>query len=183
MRTSVWDKDVPDRGLFAYEKEGHMKKILVLSDSHGNVNNMILAVEREIPDMIIHLGDCWGDAVNLRTRFPDMQIEQVPGNCDCRMEMEERILQIEGFDVLICHGHTLRVKESCLSLQYAAQERGVDVALFGHTHKVFYDRHNKVVYLNPGSIGAPGYQTPPSYGILYLDEENKTIDTKVVYIE
>ena len=31
--------------------------ILVLSDSHGNISNMEEAVEREKPDMILHLGD------------------------------------------------------------------------------------------------------------------------------
>ena len=31
-----------------------MKRILVLSDSHGNVNNMVTAVGRLHPDMIIH---------------------------------------------------------------------------------------------------------------------------------
>lgn len=43
-----------------------MKRVLVLSDSHGNVNNMILAVRREMPEMIIHLGDCWADAEQLQ---------------------------------------------------------------------------------------------------------------------
>ncbi len=32
-----------------------MKRVLVLSDSHGNVGNMIRAVKREEPDMILHL--------------------------------------------------------------------------------------------------------------------------------
>lgn len=40
--------------------------ILVLSDSHGNISNMEEAVEREKPDMILHLGDCWRDAERLR---------------------------------------------------------------------------------------------------------------------
>ena len=35
----------------------YMKRILVLSDSHGNVNNMVTAVGRLRPDMIIHLPD------------------------------------------------------------------------------------------------------------------------------
>lgn len=160
-----------------------MKKILVLSDSHGNLKNMIYAVKREQPDLIIHLGDCWTDAVRLRSQFPEIYMEQVPGNCDCQPEMLEKILRIEGFDVLICHGHTFNVKMSFLQLQYAAQERHVDVALFGHTHKVFYDKHNGVAYLNPGSIGAPGYEIPPSYGILWLDETTGTIDVDVAYIE
>ena len=41
-------------------------KILVLSDSHGNVENMIRAVERESPRAIFHLGDCWRDGQRLR---------------------------------------------------------------------------------------------------------------------
>ena len=47
-----------------------MEKILILSDSHGNVNNMILAVKQARPDRIIHLGDCWADAQKLKSRFP-----------------------------------------------------------------------------------------------------------------
>ena len=60
-----------------------MKRVLVLSDSHGNVNNMVHAVKETDPDMIIHLGDCWTDAVRLKKKFPEIPMEQVPGNCDC----------------------------------------------------------------------------------------------------
>ena len=84
-----------------------MKRILVLSDSHGNVNNMVTAVSRLHPDMIIHLGDCWADAEQLHRKFPMTIMEQVPGNCDCRQDILERILLIEGKKILICHGHTL----------------------------------------------------------------------------
>ena len=41
-----------------------MTKILVLSDSHGNLQNMIWAVKKEKPDRIIHLGDCWGGCLS-----------------------------------------------------------------------------------------------------------------------
>ena len=34
-------------------------KYLVLSDSHGNVDNMVRAVELVKPHGIIHLGDGW----------------------------------------------------------------------------------------------------------------------------
>lgn len=36
-------------------------KYLVLSDSHGNVDNMVRAVELVKPQGIIHLGDGWRD--------------------------------------------------------------------------------------------------------------------------
>lgn len=132
-----------------------MKKILVLSDSHGNVNNMVTAVRNTHPDQIIHLGDCWVDAEKLHQQFPMIMMEQVPGNCDCSQEPVERILLIEGKRILICHGHTFNVKAGYLNLEYAAEERRVDAALFGHTHRVFYDKHNRISYMNPGSIGSP----------------------------
>ena len=67
--------------------------ILVLSDSHGAVAPMIRAVELTAPNLIIHLGDCWRDGERLHTYFPDIPLEQVPGNCDFRpTEPAERLL-------------------------------------------------------------------------------------------
>lgn len=160
-----------------------MKKILVLSDSHGYVNNMIEAVKRVKPDMILHLGDVLVDVKDLEGYFPKILVESVPGNCDCTMASTERILEIEGKRILICHGHTYQVKSTYLNLQYAAMEKEVDVALFGHTHKAFYQNHNGVIMMNPGSIGCPPYGIPPSYGILELDEDSDEIVYKVEYID
>ena len=160
-----------------------MKKILVVSDSHGNVENMVFAVKKEEPDMIIHLGDCWADSQELKEEFPDIPMERVPGNCDMSREPAEKILIIDGVRVLICHGHTYNVKSSYLSLEMAALEKEVDVALFGHTHRVFYDYHNGIRFLNPGSIGSFAWGAPPSYGILTIDGDGETIRTDVAYIE
>ena len=160
-----------------------MKQILVLSDSHGNLNNMVQAVRRVMPDMIIHLGDCWADAECLKRKFPEIPREQVPGNCDCRQEFQERELLIEGKKILICHGHTLNVKAGYMNLKYAAEQRQVDAALFGHTHRVFYDIHNGITYLNPGSIGAPALGVTPSYGLLTVDSGSDHIGEDVFYLE
>ena len=83
-------------------------KILVLSDSHGNISNMLQAVEREQPRAVYHLGDCWRDGERLRDRVPDLPLEQVPGNCDYfRSSREtEKLLFLEDKRVLLCHGHT-----------------------------------------------------------------------------
>ena len=129
-------------------------KILVLSDSHGNVDNMARAVEKEQPRLILHLGDCWGDAERLRKRFPNIPMEQVPGNCDYRsMEPAERLLFIEDKRVMICHGHTLGVKQSLLRAGLKAEEENLDLLLFGHTHSPLVDMRGKTLFINPGSIG------------------------------
>ena len=40
-------------------------KVIVFSDSHGDLNHMIAAVEQEEPDLVLHLGDYWEDAREL----------------------------------------------------------------------------------------------------------------------
>ena len=102
-------------------------KILVLSDSHGNVSNMAAAVEQSAPRMIFHLGDCWRDA--------------------------EKLLFVEDKRILLCHGHTYGVKQSLLTAGYAAEEQNLDLFLFGHTHRPLVDRRGKTLFVNPGSIG------------------------------
>lgn len=50
-------------------------KYLVLSDSHGNVDNMVRAVELVKPHGIIHLGDGWRDVEELRQLYPRLPLE------------------------------------------------------------------------------------------------------------
>lgn len=161
--------------------DSNLMKILVLSDSHGNISNMITAVHESEPDMVIHLGDCESDLFKLEECFPDMLFENIAGNCDYEEELLEKIIEVEGRKILICHGHTYNVKAGYLNLQMAALEKKVDITLFGHTHKVFYDHHNGLAIMNPGSIGAPPYGIPPSYGIIWLDDEGIELDVR--YIE
>ena len=139
-------------------------KILVLSDSHGNVKNMAQAVELVSPRTILHLGDCWRDAEELQELYPNIPLEQVPGNCDFgRFEAAERLLFIEDKRVLIAHGHTMQVKYGLLSAQYRAQEMGADILLFGHTHVPLVENDGNLILLNPGSIGD---RSRPTYGVL-----------------
>lgn len=139
-------------------------KYLVLSDSHGNVDNMVRAAELTKPDGIIHLGDCWRDAEELRLLFPRLPLEQVPGNCDLgRFEAPERVLILNDHRVLIAHGHTLGVKTGLLRAQYRALEQNADILLFGHTHVPLVDAASRPMLLNPGSIGDP---RRPTYGVL-----------------
>ena len=139
-------------------------KYLVLSDSHGNVDNMVRAVELVKPQGIIHLGDGWRDVEELRELFPSLPLEQVPGNCDFgRFEALERVLILDDHRVLIAHGHTLGVKTGLLRAQYRALEMNADILLFGHTHVPLVDAASRPMMMNPGSIGDP---RRPTYGVL-----------------
>lgn len=142
-------------------------KILVLSDSHGNVRDMVKVVEREQPQMILHLGDCWVDAERLKEEFPNIPMEHVPGNCDFRLGEElEKVIFVEDFRILICHGHTYGVKTSLLQAGLAAEEKNVDAFLFGHTHVPLVDKRGKTLFMNPGTMN--GWKS--TYGILTVEQ-------------
>ena len=96
--------------------------ILVLSDSHGAIAPMERAVEQTDPHLILHLGDCWRDGERLHDRFPEIPLEQVPGNCDFRPQIPaERLLEVRGKRILMCHGHTYGVKQSLVTAGFAAE--------------------------------------------------------------
>lgn len=155
-------------------------KVLVLSDSHGNLSNMIRAVERESPRMILHLGDCWRDGERLHDRFPELPFEQVHGNCDFLRDARkaEKLLYLGDKRALMCHGHTYGVKQSLLAAGLAAEEKDLDLFLFGHTHKPLVDMRGKTLFLNPGSIGD---YARPTYGIVTL--ENGKLDARTVLLQ
>ena len=138
--------------------------ILVLSDSHGNLSNMEEAVERERPQLILHLGDCWRDAERLAERYPEEPAEKLLFLGDCR--------------VLICHGHTYGVKTSLLAAGLKAEQDQLDAFLFGHTHKPLIDRRGKTLFLNPGSVGK-GLR--PTYAV--LTAEGGKLDGRTAFLD
>ena len=154
-------------------------KVLVLSDSHGNLTNMVRAVEAESPHMIVHLGDGWREARQLHGQFPMLPFYQVPGNCDFRpSEPAEQLLFWEEKRVLICHGHTCGVKTSLLTAGLKAEQDHLDAFLFGHTHKPLVDKRGRTLFLNPGTVGK-GLR--PTYGILTV--EGDRIDGRTVFLD
>ena len=150
-------------------------KILVLSDSHGNVDNMARCVEMVAPRHILHLGDCIRDAEALQDLFPHIPMTAVPGNCDWgRTEPGEVLCELGGKRILMMHGHTRSVKHTTLNARYAAREAGADILLFGHTHYSCVDYDGTLYVMNPGSIG--DYHAP-TYGVITI--ENGRTDCSV----
>ena len=103
-------------------------KVLVVSDSHGKVDNLIRAVELTHPDYVLHLGDCQRDLEKLRQAFPVLPMEGVPGNCDYgSCDQPERLIELGGVRILMLHGHTRGVKSDVMRAVWAARECGAQV--------------------------------------------------------
>lgn len=147
--------------------KGELMKLLILSDSHKQMDYMIRAVEREKPDRIVHLGDHDADARRLSERFPQIPVWSVSGNCDYGLCPAVRVEDVEGVRLYMTHGHTLGVKYSLLRAELSAREREANILLFGHTHQSFCQWHNGLWMLNPGSCSGRG---PVTYGVIELSQ-------------
>ncbi len=149
-------------------------KILVFSDSHGKYSRMSEVISRDKYDVVLFLGDGISDFDRLcQVHLGSTRFIAVKGNCDFfDGTPEERILDLDGFKVLMLHGHTKNVKHGTSVLEYYGREKGVDLILYGHTHSRDIRRIDgeKPFYIfNPGSIGASFYHNP-SFG--YIDTVN-----------
>ena len=130
-----------------------MKKIIVLSDSHGN-STVIDSLRPLIAenDMLVHLGDGVQDLRAILAEYPE-KVYFCAGNCDFFAGYPtEGVLDIEGVRILYCHGHRYGVKNGLEELARCAKTRGCDIALYGHTHEAKISQIDGVTLINPGTM-------------------------------
>ena len=131
-------------------------KILIISDTHGRRSDLEIVLERECDiDMLLHLGDVEndGDYIEAVTKCP---VYVIAGNNDFFSYLpSEREISIGQYKVFMTHGHGYYVSRDTKSLRRAAIARGVDIVMFGHTHKPYLDVEGDLKVINPGSISYP----------------------------
>ncbi len=146
-------------------------RVGVLSDSHGDVEQAVRAVEEMGKiDLLVHAGDYYRDALCLADRF-GLEVKAVVGNCD-RGEKGpvEELFELVGRKVYLTHGHIYGVKQGLLRLHYRAREVGADIVIFGHTHIPGKEDVDGILFLNPGSVVWSRLGGKGSYAVLQVDE-------------
>jgi hypothetical protein len=127
-------------------------KIGVISDTHGFLDPRIFELFTGVSH-ILHAGDIGPDALiaELETIAP---VTAVIGNTDTSstFRLTEAIM-LAGRKFLVHHivePYALREE-----LRARVARERPDVVVFGHTHKVFCETVNGVLFFNPGSAGKP----------------------------
>lgn len=146
--------------------------LLVLSDSHGRVDNISRVCElNKGASAILFLGDGLSDLG--RAELRGIPVVAVRGNCDVSSftsginAPNEHMERAGEYNILLTHGHLLGVKEGISRAILRAAQLGADILLYGHTHQSYegYIAEGTDVggivlskplrVLNPGSIGRP----------------------------
>ena len=137
-----------------------MKKILLLSDTHGYMGEDILKHIRSC-DEVWHAGDI-GDPTVTDAIKKLKPLRAVYGNIDGAEARSEFPLhqkfKIEGIEVWITHigGYPNRYSKN---IREAIKDECPDLFISGHSHilKVMQDRKLNLLHMNPGSIGKHGF--------------------------
>ncbi len=147
-------------------------RILVVSDTHRRNDNYLKLLKRIGPlDMIIHCGDAEGSEYVL-TAAADCPVQIVLGNNDFFSQLPRELeFNVDKYKIWVTHGHNYYVSMGTEFLKREAVVKGVDVVLFGHTHRPVIDRTTEgVIAVNPGSLSYPRQEGhKPSYALMEVD--------------
>lgn len=147
-------------------------KVLIVSDSHRDNSNIEKVLKKVKPiDMLIHCGDAEG-AERYIQQLAECPIYVVAGNNDFFSTLQkELVFNIDKYKVFLTHGHYYYVSMGTERLVEEAKLRGVDIVMYGHTHKPLIDIRDDIVIINPGSISYPRQEgRKPTYIIMETDE-------------
>lgn len=159
-------------------------KILILSDSHGYLNNFkkILNLYNNKIKYVIHLGDYANDVAEIKPFFKQFEFLNISGNCDFETVLpSEKAFSLCNKNFFITHGNMYKVKSNLVTLSYVAEEKNANICLFGHTHVPTLTNINNILYMNPGSISIPRGGKFCTYGILEISE-NEEISAEIFEI-
>jgi len=145
-----------------------MVRIGILSDTHypdktSYLPNLIFEkFQEKNVELIIHAGDLTSPSVK-KALEKIAPVVAVRGNLDEPIFPEERSIEIEGLKIGIFHGHQILSLDT-QTLKYKALDMDVDILIFGHTHRYFYEVYEfmerKIALLNPGSPTVPRRSDP-----------------------
>lgn len=160
-------------------------KIVVVSDSHGDISAIQRVMEKERDaDYFFHAGDYLRDM--RLAGGGNVSFFAVRGNCDgfdMAEEMEE-CFTLEGICFLLTHGHWYGVKSELNRLAGHAAKLGASVCVFGHTHRPLIENVCGVLMVNGGSVSPrKSWYAPASYAILETDGEGDLIRAQIRLVE
>ncbi len=159
-----------------------MYRVLVVSDSHGNNENVRRAVRKAGKiDIMIHLGDIGYDYLELQS-ISHVPTYMVAGNNDYGLPLKDRIIiQIGGHMIYAVHGHRHGVHFGVENIRYNALENDCDIAMYGHTHVPFLEEDD-VTILNPGSLTYPRQEGHKKTFLIMEIDDNDDVTYTFDYI-
>ena len=151
-------------------------EIGVISDTHGLLRPEAAAALAGV-EGIIHGGDVGGEDI-LEALAEIAPVTAVRGNTD----YEPWAARLSMTELLEAGGRSIYVVHDIEDLDVDPVAAGIDVIVFGHSHRPVWERRGDGVrYLNPGSAGPRRFSLPVT--VARLQVSAKYIRGEIKYLE
>ena len=133
-----------------------MQRIMIVSDTHRRHGNLAEAIYNEGHlDMLIHLGDVEGEEEVIKS-IAGCETIFIAGNNDFFSPLDrEKEIELGGKKIWLTHGPNYYVSLDLKVIEQEAVARGMDIVMFGHTHRPLIQIEDELTFINPGSISYP----------------------------
>ena len=143
-------------------------RVGIISDTHGLLREEVIN-KLKTCDYIIHGGD-----INKKEIMDELKkiapLFVVRGNND-KGEWAEDLPKELYFNIGEINFYMIHnINEISNSL------KNIDVIVFGHSHKYFYEVIDNTTYLNPGSCGKRRFSLPINFAIMTIENDNYKIE-------
>ena len=158
-------------------------RIIMISDTHGMHRNLEILLEKETErNMMFHMGDVEGGEYYIE-ETAQCPLHIVAGNNDFFTDLpREDEFILKGKRFWLTHGHSYYVSAGEDRIKKEARRRGVDVVVYGHTHRPSVSIEDDLLIMNPGSLSHPRQKgRRPSYIVMEL-REGKEPDIEIKYL-
>jgi uncharacterized protein len=150
-----------------------VKRILVMSDTHGNQTYLRKVCQSEQFDILFHLGDDYSDLETNFDLIETKQVYKVPGIMN-HVGLIETIPMVQH---VIIDGWKFQLVHRKEDMESTALSE--DLVLFGHTHHPVYYSQNGIQYANPGHLKSSHHRDHhASYLLITLDEDRLILEWK-----
>ncbi|MFV0395808.1 MAG: metallophosphoesterase family protein [Coprobacillaceae bacterium] len=153
-----------------------MKKIVVMSDNHGQ-HEMIKMIRNQESDadFFVHCGDTEAKSDILKGWIA------VKGNNDWMSDLnEEEIFNVDETGVFVCHGHRLPFFDRDEVIIEILRKTKCQILLCGHTHVPEHTIIDGYHIINPGSTSLPRRGSAKGYCVIYVDNGNIEVEFKEI---
>ncbi len=148
---------------------GSAAQVGLVSDTHGLLRPEVLGL-LEGCDLILHAGDVGGrDILDiLATVAP---VHAVRGNTDGGAEASA----LPWTQAVPVAGRLLYLVHILEDLDVDPRAAGVDVVVYGHTHRPLVEEREGVLFVNPGSCGPRRFDLPVTVARLSLEAQGVSV--------
>lgn len=144
-----------------------LMKILVISDTHGNLP---IKIEKLGVQAVIHAGDL-GDRKFMREFASIENFFAVAGNTDTSLEgiVPQTVCDSIG-GVKFFLVHNLSAPHRIIMSNFREiNDCRPDMVVYGHTHMPVIEKKDNIFFINPGSLGKDGLTGHKTYAIIEID--------------